>query len=528
MKDIRVNEKLLPWIEKLENINISFPVYLLTFFCIVFVRNFLETFCDADNFLTAVSAIAFFIHYPLFYLCALLGLAFIFHWLLRQNIISILKIVLFFLPIIWLGPLLDLIISKGQGYNISYLFGDWKTILYKFVTFAGDPKNAGATPGIRIELSIVFILIAAFIYLKKKTLIDVILGLILSYIFFFSLGATPSIITNLFAQGEGKTTVMSGEVILYHFYTFNHKISMVLIIILVIELILFYYIYDRLKFRAIIGNLRGLRTLHYLAMLGFGFLIGSANIPHFELNYSFYSMLIHLLGAMAVCFAWWVAIGVNDQYDLETDHLSNPNRPLVSGNVNHRELIIINFCLLLLSLSCAWLVRYQFLIPVLTALSLSYLYSAAPFRFKGVPMLATFLIALSSLLIVLSGYVIYSANYSFYGFPLKLIPLIVLSFTLGFTVKDIKDFEGDQKAVIKTIPVIFGVRRGKKIVAFAVFTAYFIAPVFYFSFLFMIISGLLGAISLILVSRSDYKELPVFLLYLLYLVITGYFIYPDL
>lgn len=527
----RMLNRLGNLVKRLENVPLSFHGFLVTLLCIIFLRNFLETFSDRDNYWTPVSFQAFFIHYPLFYLCVFVVLTIILHLLTREKIEKIAKIMLFFFPLILSAPILDLMLSNGTGYNMSYLFGDLSYLTRQFLTFSWGYAGRGATPGIQIELLAVFVLVGSYVFLKTGRMILTVVGMVVCYFAIFVLGAMPSlvvIICNLTGSALSPVEMFSGEVVLHHFYSFNQKIALVFYLVLLLELGYWFWSYDRRKFWALVKNLRGLRAVHYLGMLGFGMLLGYAGLPHTPALTSLFPLLIFFAAICSVLFAWWFAVGVNDLYDVEADRITNSSRPLVSGIINARESKELNLVFLMLALVAAYLVRYPFLVAILVTIVLSYVYSTPPFRIKRVPFLATFILASSSALICLAGFVLFSDNYSFNGFPLKILLAVLVAFTLAFTVKDLKDLPGDHITGTVTLPFLLGEKNGKIAVGILVVLAYVCVPVVLKSLVLAPVALLFGIPSYVLINRKQFRETPVFVLYLLFLSVAVYYIYHQM
>ena len=519
------------FINILENSQISFQGFMITLFCIIFLRNFLETFSDIDNFLTPVSSLANFIHYPMFYMCLLLALAIILFWLTKEKIIRITKIILIFFPLVLLAPILDLLLSGGKGYNISYLFGDLPLLFHKFITLSWSYTGRGMTPGIQIELIIAFFLVGCYLFLKTGKVISIIVGFIVIYIVLFILGSMPSIITfiwNLIGSIKGAEELFSAEIVLNHFYSFNHKIILVFFPILLMELGLWYWYYDKQKFLAILKNIRGLRVFHYLCMLVIGMFLGYKFVHPDNLWDSPFPILILLTSVFSVAFAWWWAVGINDFHDLAGDKISNLSRPLVTRTLHSDEYRKVNVIFLVLSLVGAIVIRYQFLVTILITIGLSYIYSASPFRLKRVPFLATLIIALCSATVCLAGYILFSNNYSFYGFPPRILFTIIVAVTLAFNVIDIKDLQGDRATGIVTIPTLLGENKGKKVIGILVLLSYFSIPLIFKSLILIPFALFFGIVTYILINQKHMRETPIFVLYFLFLGVTLYFIYPQI
>jgi len=523
--------RLKKLIERFEKSHISLKGMLITFLCIIFLRNFLETFSDSDNLWRPAGSLAFFVHYPLFYVCLLLALSILFSRLTKERIERSSQIVLLFFPIVLLAPILDLLISGGQGYNISYLFYDLPRLIRKFIPFFSHYEGQGATPGIQIELIIAFILAGLYLYVKTGKIIRAAIGIIGFYMIVFLLGAIPSLVTILWKVKDSFVSakeLFSGEVVLSHFYSFNHKIALVLFPIFIVELVIWSWCFDRRKCLSVLRNLRGLRVMHYVFMLGLGMILAYFRTTNLNLLDSPFPILIIATSFGSGILAWCYAVGINDKSDLETDHISNPSRPLVSGAITSQEHRVINTIFLISSLVAADLVRYPFFISMVVIIGLSYIYSCPPLRIKRIPILSKFVIATCSAITCLAGFLVFSDDYSFNGFPPVIILTILVTVTLAFNVIDIKDWAGDPITGTKTLPVILGDKKGKRVIGVLVFLSYLCIPLFLKSYALFKITLVFGIISYLLINRKTMQETPIFLLYIVFLVITLCYFYAQM
>ena len=105
------------------------------------------------------------------------------------------------------------------------------------------------------------------------------------------------------------------------------------------------------------------------------------------------------------------------------------------------------------------------------------------------------------------------------AFPMKMAYGILICFTLAFNTKDLKDYEGDKANEIWSLPVIFGMKRGRVIIAVLDFLAYIAVP-FILSINDLLLPAIgFGAATFLVVLRKESKEWQIFLLYFLFLII---------
>lgn len=91
-------------------------------------------------------------------------------------------------------------------------------------------------------------------------------------------------------------------------------------------------------------------------------------------------------------------------------------------------------------------------------------------------MVSNFVLSLTYLVTVLVGYLLVLPN-GLADFPKGAIAMVLVTFTLATPFKDLKDVEGDRKVGVRTIPTIFGLETGKKIVAALGFMGFCFVPV---------------------------------------------------
>jgi 4-hydroxybenzoate polyprenyltransferase len=119
----------------------------------------------------------------------------------------------------------------------------------------------------------------------------------------------------------------------------------------------------------------------------------------------------------------------------------------------------------------------------------------------------------------MAGFYFVSLNQKLDAFPKKIFWLLFFIYLLVSNVKDIKDIEGDRADKIKTIPVVFGEKNGKKIIGFLVgFSTLFVPLTLQDKFLSFL--GLFFAILFYyLINRKKYQESIIFLFYFFYAIL---------
>lgn len=160
------------------------------------------------------------------------------------------------------------------------------------------------------------------------------------------------------------------------------------------------------------------------------------------------------LTALIVVVAYNAAANaINDYFDLETDKINRPNRPLVTGEVQPKTALYLSIILFIIgTLFAITLPTIAIFIAIAIALPIMIFYST---WFKGMPLVGNFTIAM------ILGVTFLFAGAALENMSTMIVPAL-LAFGLTLTrelVKDISDVEGDRKAKLKTFPIVAGIKK---------------------------------------------------------------------
>lgn len=493
-------------VDYIENIEISI-YHFLSFLFIVLLRIFFESFSDTDaiiNFLVHI-------HYILFYSALILFFILLIRAITGNALNKIINIILYSFSLILLPPLVDLIVSRGKGLNMDYLLpAPHNDLIYRYFHFSGDFLRMGVTPGLKVEVAIFLLLIFLYFVLKTKSMLKSIIGLFFAYNIFFFFAVTPFI---LFPYSKFYNCFSEINNIFINYYS---------LLVIFLSVVLF-YVFKKEIFRALIGDFRFLRQAHYILMYFFGITIGTmmAGIENILIVVRPDVIVIYIL---SIVFGLLFSGIANNVIDYNIDKISNTDRPLVQGKIDldfYKKLALIFFAL---SLYFASLNGYKSLFYEALFIGNYFLYSMPPLRLKRVFFFSKLLVSLNSLILVFMGYS--------YFFPdLKLFPgWIIFIFLTGFTASiqfiDIKDYEGDKKEGIKTLPVVFGLKNAKIIIGLSFLINYLLFNFIIKNNYFLAASVLAGLWQFYLINKKEYKEKAVFISYLLsWIVFMCLFIY---
>ncbi len=204
--------------------------------------------------------------------------------------------------------------------------------------------------------------------------------------------------------------------------------------------------------KKLLAHIKILRPLN-LAIGAFAVIITASILKKTDQVSVWFTALI-----VVVCFNA-AANAINDYFDLETDRINRPNRPLIKGDVKPQSALFLAIILFIIGAIFAFtLPLTATFIAVVIALPLMIFYSI---WFKGMPLVGNFIISfILGLTFLFAGAVLQNME-------TMIIPAF-LAFGLTITrelVKDISDVEGDRRAKLKTFPIKVGLKKAWTLVA---------------------------------------------------------------
>lgn len=487
----RITQKYLAFAQ---DHKIPFEYFIMTFVVWIALRNLLEVFSDQCH--VRIISLALHFHFYLFYTCVALTVMLLFQMASGAKMSKVARLVLISFYIVLLAPVLDLIISGGQGFNMAYLspLREHGNLWLRYLTLTGPFEGIGITIGIKIEAALALIL-AFFYFVGTKTpLLKNLLSLWLIYTSLFIYAIVPFIIKaildlfNLFSNFD--------DMLYLKFY-----LPVMFVLLLIVA-----WRWNRAYLTSLLKDMRPFRQGHALLMFAFGAVLGPS------LAWSQYTLFDLLLVAIATFWGCLFVIMTNNLEDQEIDRLVNHTRPLVSGIIPRDDYRKLAWAVGLLALIYALPVSYYTFFTILLAMGLYSIYSMPPLKLKRVPFFSKIIIAINSLAYAIMGYVFVGGEV--FEFP----PLVILWFLLFLTAAmnfiDIKDYEGDKKAGIRTLPVLLGLKNSQRLIGLFFLLAYVAAPFAVGQMILLIPAIAGGAIQYWLVNKNRYEEKWVFALYL--------------
>jgi 4-hydroxybenzoate polyprenyltransferase len=508
----------------------------------IFLRTFFENFVNTNNGGTLNGVIDTFFHYPLGFGSVFLATMLILATLGGTTVRTARTVVAYSSFIILLPPTIDFFTSGFAGQLYSFVVGDIPTLAFHFATLFLFTGAFGA--GIKIEILVA--LASIFVYVLHTTgnamRAAAAAALVFSCIYLFltipawlhhgyrALTDGPQTTTEQFFLVEEPTrsafwprpivTDLRNSGAVVGTTGADHSsitIAAALFVTFVALLAALYRRHTRELWWTVLKNVRYTRIAHYLLLLAFGCMLGLT--MHGTAVSSLGDLLAFVLLASGFVFAWLYAVWENDEEDEEIDRISNAERPLVESPFPKSEWTELRWTFFALSLVASFLAGWYPFTFTLTFLLLYHLYSCPPLRLKRVLGLSSAIIALNAFLAVAAGFFLAADTERLDAFPSRIALGIFLMFLLAENVKNLKDIEGDREAGIRTLPVLLGEPWGRRVTAGLAALAVLLVPFFFNgSLLLASIASVAAAAVYALATRKPYRELPVFLVYLVFFV----------
>ena len=500
-------------IKHIENPEIPIVYYIMFFFFVVTIRNFWEMFIYGSPIL-----LVFHWHYTIGYTTLALALIIILHYAVRSKIKKILRVVLSGFIFIFLAPIFDYIITRPDYYIEKYYIGYLEpgfagNMWHRFFTFFGPyADRAAATPGVRIEIFIILVAFFIYIFIKKKSWIRSLIFTLITYAVIFAFFALPYFV-------KGFLKIFD----LFYEYSNALMVNFLLLLFLILASIVF-YLYSKKYFITILKDIRILRLIHFELMFFVGALLALMNVPDtmiLELNQD--SVFHWIFFVIAIACACIFSLITNNITDYNLDKINSPERPLTSSKISIKHYRIMAAIFFILASIYSLSVHFIFFMMIFMFMGFYFIYSMPPLRLKIIPILSKFLIAVNSLILIMMGFLYVSGDATI---PPKIVIFTLLGFTAVINFIDIKDYKGDKAHGIKTLPTILGLKKSKILIAIFMLLTY-LASFFVLKSLYLfIVFTFIGFLQVYFITSSNYKEKPVFITYIVSILV--FIIYTHL
>ncbi|MCS6820561.1 MAG: geranylgeranylglycerol-phosphate geranylgeranyltransferase [Microscillaceae bacterium] len=233
------------------------------------------------------------------------------------------------------------------------------------------------------------------------------------------------------------------------------------------------------------------------------FLIDSKQL---SIEQSLFNIELFLVSFSTICIA---AAGyiINDYYDIKIDTINKPHKVIIGVYISRRGAILWNFALNVIGLGIAYWLSKQLFLVHLGAGVLLWFYSN---YLKRTALLGNVVIGFLTAVSVLVMAVQYPQNQELVG----VFALFAFFITIvREIIKDIEDVKGDATFGCRTLPIIWGIRRAKRViyVFFVIFSIILLSTYFSFHqrfvfYLYFVLLPLWGYFFVRLVRADTKKE----------------------
>ncbi|KPK62809.1 hypothetical protein AMJ83_09695 [candidate division WOR_3 bacterium SM23_42] len=419
---------------------------LITVASWIFLRLFLEGVlegCHRIGFSTFSyrSILAYFVHFPMFYLCLFLLLVIIIAAMTGEDVKKVTKTSSMGLFVLLLVPVIDWVFNRG--YVITYPVR-LEPYLVGFLNPFVQLSDIGVSPGQRITIVLITLLTGMYGYVKTRSLLRAVLLLVTSLVVIICFGG----ITTILAGNRPEYVFVSGSIL----YTDTQKFSAIYVLLFSVLFFVFLYIVNRQRFGGMTKSMRIERMAFYGATAILGFFVSTH-----QLGIKYDGEIFDYLGLtvmfMSLGLGFWSVQVINDLFDVDVDRIAGKQNPLLHG-VPRKHYKILGMCLGLLSLCYALIINFSALLIISAYLLLGIIYSVPPVRSKRIPLVSTFILAVAVILSIAIGFSIYYGVRAMNAIPRKLLVPTLIAVTVGFSAKDIDHVVGDKARGITTLPVL--------------------------------------------------------------------------
>lgn len=199
-------------------------------------------------------------------------------------------------------------------------------------------------------------------------------------------------------------------------------------------------------------------TFVYVTLTGVGIVFQADTSPWTRIDWLYLG-----LGVTAMSLAHWGQWFINDLTDIETDQLSNPDRPLSRGSLTKRRALFSGIALMAFGVLFAGTVRLTAAATLLAWISVAMAYTLPPLRLKDGAFTGMVCFGLLGTVAILFGSLLVSTTPNQQAVELIAVLLVVIP--LNSSYQDLPDETGDAEAGIDNFVVRYGSERVRRFLA---------------------------------------------------------------
>ena len=158
-----------------------------------------------------------------------------------------------------------------------------------------------------------------------------------------------------------------------------------------------------------------------------------------------------ILGFLSVFLISATSLILNDYFDIESDKINAPQRPLPSGIVTKQDVVLLFCGVTILGFITSFLLSFQALLVVILAWAVGFLYN---WHFKKTGLLGNLMVSFSVGMTFVFGGIAVDRPFEMVVWFFGIFALLI---NAGEEIAaDAMDVEGDRKAGSRSLPVLFG------------------------------------------------------------------------
>ncbi|HOX53830.1 MAG: UbiA family prenyltransferase [Candidatus Omnitrophica bacterium] len=482
---MKILHRIGNFLENIENPKIPLLYYFLTLFASIITENFLEIFSDPGfvpfrlfpfvdqrAVLASTSIAIHFLHCSLWWMAVVLIFPLVFSLVTKEDINKTLRAMLSFSWVMLITPLTDILVSGGQGLNIHY------APLKKLSDILYLPQEL--TIGENLTAVVILALAFSYCFIKTKKIAKATAGIVLISLAIGMAFLIPSLARIL--AGILKINLEAITPI---------PVSRVLTLVIVAELSLAFYLSNKRYFQSLAKDMNLFKTLNFILIFILGILLFRDRADRFILE----NMGSFLLSAVAITLVWAQANVLS--------RLTSEEDPI------HKKAAL---GILILSLLCAMAVNFTTLLFILLGSGLCVVYLLPPWRLKILPLISKLVVSFAMIILLMLGWLF--AGGEIFAFPQVFSMYLLVFFSISLSFVDIKDYAQDKASSFETVPVTLGEKHAKFIIGVSFLVSYLAIPWLFLNKMLFFPFLALGLVQFYLINRKNFREEPVFAVYL--------------
>ena len=464
---------------------ISLLDWALSFLGIISIRLFLDNFVAKTGKAVFLSSMD--VHNYLFFLLVILLVWLVLAIFLKVNPLDISRLMAWSIFGFIFPAVVDILWTGGSVFWSAYLTSDPQTLLSQYISIFGHLPSGIVYFGTKVVFLSGIILTALLIFVKTRSFFRALISIPIMYSVLFFMAGFPSFFYYACTiLGGGSLTDISSVKVFqfvstgYHIFGLEsvdimsglpYNLNFIYFLATMFLLSILFFWGAKSKLLAFLKNARYPQLIYHSGLYCMGAALGYLAYPQ-NLYLNVFSIAAFVVLLASIILAWEASVIANDIFDCRIDDITNIDRPLQKNIFSTKEYYHLGVMLFLFSLLGGFLVGPRFMALLFIYQFIAWIYSAAPFRLKRFPGIATFLSAVASLTILFLGFMLFSGDNNLQGLSWRIIILLLLALTLSLPIKDFKDIAGDKADGVWTIPVLFGEEKGRLIVASGIFISF--------------------------------------------------------